>query len=316
MKTRIALLLTLVMLFAAMAGLNQLVFAEAGLPNPVHTSTEAEAVEKSGTFGAMLPEGAQNARYSYIDMAEGRPIFQVDFTWQGDEYTLRARSAEAYEDISGVHAEWPVNKQIMIGNSLGRVMYEEGGTGVVLWLDALNDQMNSAVIKSGATMMKLLSIGFVNANWDAETAGESGEVPFAFYPFQEIEQGPENIQAMLQFDFAAPQGATDVQYHLSGWTTAEGAETPLGAVAYKLDGHNYFYAATFGSEPVEPWHRMGLWTDYKQVKLGAFDADLMYTADGMGVITWFDAQAGINRSVAMQEGASEDALIKAAQPFI
>mgnify|MGYP000870397164 CR=1 FL=1 len=59
-----------------------------------------------------------------------------------------------------------------------------------------------------------------------------------------------------------------------------------------------------------------MWAEYRTVPLGAFQADLKYHEGGLGVINWFDAENGINYAVAMEKGASEAALVAAAEPFL
>lgn len=312
MKRLIALLITLSLATAAFA-----VWAEpaADLPNPLHEATFEEAVKATGTFGANLPEGAQDVTYYYIDMQEGAKIFEARFTWEGVPCMYRARAAKELEDISGFFAAWQNDKMEKIGTYIGRVKYDEGGAGVVMWLDARNGIVYSGSMDEGASMAKLMALSYANAEWEEELT-ESGEAePFGSFMGYEAEPDAANMNASLGFDVKLPEGAQDAKYYVMGVKDEQGNEQPFGAVAYKLDGKAYIYYVRFGTEAFDPSSQNSMWAEYRTVPVQGFQADLKYNEGGLGVINWFDAEKGINYAIAMEEGASEAALVAAAESF-
>ena len=263
--------------------------ASVGLPNPVHEATAEEAAEISGTFGITLPEGAADPQYSYIDMKEGTAIFQVKFIWEGQACTYRTRIAKEMEDISGVYGNWDYSKKLLIGNSLGQIMYEQDGLGAAIWLDALQDQVFSVVMEGEASVIKLLTLAYANANFDQEMPDESNQTPFAFFTGYTYQADAARISEALGIDFAAPEEAKDIAYFLVGDEDLKNPETPpKGAVYFKLTDKAYLYTARHGNEAMEPTGKIERWLSFDSVKLGKYNADVMTSETGMGIVAWFD----------------------------
>lgn len=317
MKTLFTAMLVLALILSPVLAGNNVSRAAAGLPNPVHEATEQEATEKTGVVGIFLPEGATEARYSYIDMPEGKPLFQVDFMWEGVPCAYRAQAAAQLDDISGIYDDWDHAIKLLIGNSSAQVRYNPGAAGVALWFDVLNDQIFCAMMKEGASMVQLLQLSYPIANWDQELPDESNPIPFAFMAGYQHEASAEKISEALKMDFKAPADAQGVAYFLVGAEDLNSEEIPpVGAVYYKLGEKAYMFYARKGSEAFDPSGKIAPWVSYETVELGKYSADVMISEDGLGVITWFDQEQGINRSVAMETGADAAALIAAAQPFL
>lgn len=134
-----------------------------GLPNPVFESTAEEAAEISGTPGAKLPEGATDISYSYIKGQEGPIVFQVKFTLEGADCIIRVFKGTQAEDLSGMHYSWSKDEEAMIGTFPGRLMYNEGEKGVVIWHDVANELVYNAVMTGSVTAEKLMDLALVNA---------------------------------------------------------------------------------------------------------------------------------------------------------
>lgn len=280
----------------------------AQLPNPVHPSTAEEVAQKTTGFVLAIPEGVKDAVYSYIDSGNGAAaVGQAQFAWQGAQVNYRIRQASKLEDISGMYYPWQHTKKLLIGAYLGQVMYNDGGPGVAMWLDDRNQALFSVSMDKGASLQKLMELAYANAEWE-----------------QEMPDGFENVggeavadsaAAAKAFDaaFATPAEAQNAMYYLIG---KESLKNPIGAVYYTLKGNGFIYYLQRGPDTFDPSGRVHRWTTYETVKLGTYDADLKYDAGGEGVISWFDPAQGINRAVAVKQGASQEALLTAAQPFI
>lgn len=83
-----------------------------GMLNPVRDSTAQDILN---TFGVkfVLPDGTENVRYSVI----GGTLAQVDFTWNGDECTVRAEPSgeTSLKDISGFYYNWKNSAEVKVG---------------------------------------------------------------------------------------------------------------------------------------------------------------------------------------------------------
>jgi len=135
-----------------------------GLPNPVIESTAQEAAEASGTPGANLfYDDSTDIRYSYIKGQEGPVVFQVQFTWEGADCAIRVFKGTQLEDLSGMYYPWEQDKEVMIGDHPGRVMYNEDVQGVAMWYDAGNGLVYNVSMGGNATMEKLMKLALVNA---------------------------------------------------------------------------------------------------------------------------------------------------------
>lgn len=280
-----------------------------GLPNPVVEATAEEAAKESGTFGATLPEGATDARYSYIKGKDGPVIFQVQFTWEGSECAIRVFKGTQMEDLSGMFFPWETDKKMMIGAYPGRVMYTEGEAGVVMWYDARNEQVFNASMAIGATLDKLMKLAYANAEWEQELMSEPDIIPFGTLvaPYEASDE--QALGEALGITFAAPQGATEVKYFKLG------EDSPAGLVSYQLDGKNYLLFAAKDTEPYDPSGQMVPWEHFAAAELAEYQAEMMYNESGMGLITWFNKDEGINRSLVL-ESATPETLLAAAKELV
>lgn len=134
-----------------------------GLPNPVCEASAEEAVKASGTFGAKLPDGAEDPVYSYIDGKEGPVVFQVKFVWEGAECAIRVFKGTRLEDLSGMYYPWEHEEEVMVGVHPGRIMYNKDVFGVVMWYDAQNRLVYNISMSCNATMDQLMKLALVNA---------------------------------------------------------------------------------------------------------------------------------------------------------
>lgn len=134
-----------------------------GLPNPIFEATAEEAAQASDTLGANVPEGAEDVRYFYIKGQEGPIVFQVKCIWEGAECTIRVFKGTQVEDLSGMYYPWEQEKEVMIGDHPGRVMYNEDVQGVAMWYDAGNGLVYNVSMGGNATMENLMKLALINA---------------------------------------------------------------------------------------------------------------------------------------------------------
>lgn len=133
------------------------------LPNPIFDATAEEAAKVSGTPGAKLPEEAKDISYSYIKGQEGPVVFQVKFTLEDAECTIRIFKGEQAEDLSGMHYSWSNEEEVMIGLFPGRLLYNKGELGVAIWHDEHNELVYNASMVGNVTHEKLMKLALVNA---------------------------------------------------------------------------------------------------------------------------------------------------------
>ena len=148
----------------------------ANMVNPVHECTKEELVQATG-IALDAPDGAGDVSYSYIDIAEGHPISQVNFSLDGKKYCYRAQpteytsiSANVAEDassqdlfaavndctnigaaLSGMHFKWECISLIDIAETRdGVVAFNTGKQGFVSWLDVVPGVLYSLSTDNGA----------------------------------------------------------------------------------------------------------------------------------------------------------------------
>ena len=139
MKRRICILLALLAIFSGAA------LAETGMANP-WTQTTAQGLMDVLGLQLGLPDGATNVTWQ---MMENPQMGQVQFTWQGEDYTSRVAPTDEFEDISGMYYNWEIEDECEVGRCKGvvRRAHDDGNTvDVCLWYDDLTGLMYSVSV--------------------------------------------------------------------------------------------------------------------------------------------------------------------------
>ena len=145
------------------------------IANPVKEVTEDEMVEMTG-IDLPAPEGAENVRYSVIDMGDTQ-IAQMDFTLDGLDMYLRAcptdltnldvieggEDAEVSTDglnmskgdISGLCYEWEAGATQVVQEREAIMNFNEGEAGYIAWLDPVPGILYNLCMTEGATTTNL-----------------------------------------------------------------------------------------------------------------------------------------------------------------
>ena len=320
MKTlRILLVLALMTSMLASAALAEMT----GLPNPIHEATREEAEAAAGEWFYLtpLPEGVEDADYSYIDASEDGPegmvIAQAMFDYQGTRCVLRGALTDELQDFSGMYHDWAFDREMRIGGVFhGRVMYIDGGPGVAQWYDVLQSSTYSVSVDEGATLEMMMTLANDMAEWQQEEPPEMpGEglegIVLPNLGWAEKSDG-QAVAKALGFPLEAPQGAENLRYYLY---TLNGGQYNA-AVRYELEGRQQICWAHKGETAFEASGVTYPWARWEVAALGPFEAILSYTPGGEGLITWFDQALGINRTVAVITDASTESLLAAANLFI
>jgi hypothetical protein len=293
-----------------------------GLPNPIHEATRQEAEEAAGEFFFLppLPESVKDADYSYIDAPgddpEARVIAQAMFNYQGTRCVLRGAFTDDLQDFSGMYYDWAFEREMRIGVFDGCVLYVDGGPGLAQWYDVLQSSTYSVSMDEGATLEKIMTLANEMAEWQQEEPPEiPGEglegIVLPNLGWAEISDGQAVAEA-LGFPLEAPQGAENPRYYLYPRTGPQ----YKAAVRYELEGKQQICWARKGETAYEASGLAHPWDKWEVAALGPFEAILSYTPGGEGLITWFDRDMGINRTVAVVTDASCESLLAAASPFI
>lgn len=136
MKKLVSILMALMVLLCGTA------LAEAGLANPWSQTTAQGLMDALG-LQLGLPDGATNVTWQMLEDAQ---MGQVQFTWQGMDYTARIAPTEAFEDISGLYYTWEAEDECEVGRCKGVVRRAHDGDNTVdvcLWYDDLTGLMYS-----------------------------------------------------------------------------------------------------------------------------------------------------------------------------
>lgn len=318
MKKLISLLFVLTLL----ASLIPASLAEVGLPNPIHETTREGAEKAAGEdfFLPSLPGDVDTADYSYIDAPKDDPdgviIAQAMFEYHGVRCVLRGAQTEELQDLSGMYYDWAFDRGMHIGVFEGRVMFVEGGPGVVQWYDVLQSSTYSFSMDEGATLEKLMVLANDMAEWQQE---EPPEVPgeglegiiLPILAWAEKTHA-EAVTKALDFTPQVPEGAENPQYYLFVTNSTD----YLAAVRYELEGKQQVYWTRKGVEAMNVSGVHHPWSRWEIALIGPFEAIFSYNPGGEGLITWFDEEAGINQAVAVVTDASSETLLAAAAPFI
>ncbi|MDL2237369.1 hypothetical protein LJC56_06025 [Christensenellaceae bacterium OttesenSCG-928-K19] len=128
--------------------------ATENLENPVVEVDSPEVIQKQLDIFILVPEGAENVRYSIIS----DEIAQADFTLDGVEYTERIQKTETLEDISGVYTTMEEEKDMMFSDYGYHIAYNADGDGISAWYDTLTGCSYSIYMKSGASESALQKV--------------------------------------------------------------------------------------------------------------------------------------------------------------
>ena len=144
--------------------------AAVGIPNPIHEVDQQGLLDATG-ISLVAPEGAENVRYSYIELTNDHPIAQMNFTLDGAEAYLRVQpTAElAPIDISGLYYDWTEQQEVPVGYCTGTA-YTNGEAGYVSWLDVVPGLAYNLGMTKGASIEKLTELAglvFVPVQGDA-----------------------------------------------------------------------------------------------------------------------------------------------------
>ena len=139
MKRAICMMLALLVMTGGVA------LAETGMANP-WTQTTAQGLMDALGLQLGLPDGATNVTWQMLEDAQ---MGQVQFTWQGEDYTARVAPTDEFEDISGMNCEWEAGEECDVGRCKGvvRRAHDEANTiDVCLWYDDLTGLMYSVSV--------------------------------------------------------------------------------------------------------------------------------------------------------------------------
>lgn len=142
------------------------------IPNP-WTDTDAEGLQENLGFSLNVPASAQNVVYRLLE-ADG--MGEAQFVWQGVEYTLRAKAANEFEDISGLnYTGWTVDEACEVRYCEGVFRQIADGEKLIdacLWYDAAPGIMYSltAAASDGfvANTVALANVLFQPVQGDAD----------------------------------------------------------------------------------------------------------------------------------------------------
>lgn len=239
------------------------------IPNP-WSDTTIENIRAMG-FDMVLPDGAENITFTALNADEtGAEMVEADYTLGGIEYTCRAAKSSESEDISGLYETWDQNLSWTVGEAQLQ-MCTNNLTGYVSWF--LPAEGQQWCVSSSSSDAQLLE----NAKILAAGLG------------QELA--------------AAPDGAEDVVisvFSLDGRTVAE--------TAFTMNGARWTYRTALGDLELVDISGLGDFSTAASGSVSYCTAQLSYDGGGAGKIIWFDIVPGIEYSLSVESGASEEAL--------
>ena len=187
------------------------------LPNPIH-ETDAEGLVQATGIPLPAPEGAEDVRYCWIELTDGAPIAQMEFTLDGARAFLRAQPTAGFEpeDISGLYFDWSKASAAEVSYCKA-ALYTNGEAGYIAWVDAVPGLLYNLGMSQGAsadTLITLANAAFVPVQGDAD-----GEVPeeksaarderYALY-WELIDKVAAGLRDGLSSDETAQLGVSDV----------------------------------------------------------------------------------------------------------
>ena len=182
MKRILALVLCAAMA-AALIGCGEVVSVDAvetpaGMPNPVHQVSAQELLEETG-MSFVVPEGAENVSYSYIDTGTGsNPIAQMSFHLNGADCTARVQGTGIPEgqlpDIAGMYYEWSETQEAPLGYNDAFYYFNPDAEGYVTWYDYVPGLLYSVGMSAGASAEALSALA--TAAWPPVQGDSDGVV--------------------------------------------------------------------------------------------------------------------------------------------
>ena len=239
------------------------------LPDP-WSDTTIETIRAMG-FDMVLPDGAENITFTALNADEnGADMVEADYTLGGVEYTCRAAKSSESEDISGLYETWDQSLSWTVGEAQLQ-MCTNNLTGYVSWF--LPAEGQQWCVSSSSSDAQLLE----NAKILAAGLG------------QELA--------------TAPEGAEDVVisvFSLDGRTVAE--------TAFTMNGARWTYRTAPGELELVDISGLGDFSTAASGSVSYCAARLSYDEGGAGKIVWFDIVPGVEYSLSVESGASEDLL--------
>lgn len=159
---------------AALIALCGAAFSEGmvGLANP-WTDTSAEGIldELGLAFG--VPAGATDVTYR---MLADQKLAEMDFTWDGVQYTARIKPAATFEDISGMYYEWEnPQEDFKVGDCAAweaRATDDMGTVDLCMWYDAAPGLMYAVSARSEGDMDGFDILAAAEAIYEPVQTGE------------------------------------------------------------------------------------------------------------------------------------------------
>ena len=120
--------------------------------NPMHESSQEAILQELG-LSFQIPAGAENVAFWTIG---SDPILaQMNFTFDGDEYTYRVSTNSGNEDISGMYYEWEQTEETSVGGLTAEVKWIDWNQGVISWYDVVPGIQYSLSQDTNATFNSL-----------------------------------------------------------------------------------------------------------------------------------------------------------------
>lgn len=156
--TLAAVLLTALLLLSACSGAAGEPGGEpVGMPNPLH-ETDEDGLAAAVGIPLPAPEGAEELRWSWIELSGDKPIAQMNFTLDGRRYYLRAQAASSLEaeDISGLYFDWTESGEAEVAYCPA-VWHTNGEAGYIAWIDAVPGIVYNLGMTEGASAELLIA---------------------------------------------------------------------------------------------------------------------------------------------------------------
>lgn len=239
------------------------------LPGP-WSDTTIENIRAMG-FDMVLPDGAEDITFTALNAGEnGADMVEADYTLGGIEYTCRAAKRSESEDISGLYETWDQDLSWTVGETQLR-MCTNNLTGYVSWY--LPGEGQQWCVSSTSSDAQLLE----NAEILAAGLGQSLAT--------------------------APDGAEDVSIRVFSLDGRAVAET-----SFTADGARWTYRTAPGDLELVDISGLGDLSVSESGSVSYCIAQLSYDEGGAGKIIWFDIVPGVEYSLSVESGASEESL--------
>ena len=240
------------------------------LPDP-WSDTTIENIRAMG-FDMVLPDGAEDITFTALNAGEnGADMVEADYTLGGIEYTCRAAKRSESEDISDLYETWDQNLSWTVGKAQLQ-MCTNHLTGYVSWF--LPEEGQQWCVSSSSSDARLLE----NARILAAGLG------------QELATAPEGAENVVISVFSQ-----------DGRTVAE--------TAFTISGARWTYRTAPGDLDLVDISGLDDCSTAASGSVGYCSARLSYDEGGAGKIIWFDIVPGVEYSLSVESGASEDSLI-------